>query len=369
MRKILHVTTSHKLDDVRIFMKECSTLAEDGYDITLMGFGAINTIYEKNRVKIISFKSIKSNRIFRLLVNPIYVFTKIVGTDFDIIHFHDPEFMLYACILKLFFHKKVIYDIHEDVPKQIMQKDWINGKLKLYISTVYKKFENSISKRCNYLIAATESIKKRFEKENEDTIGVYNYPDLSLLPAISNDYQNRKSICYIGLISRKRGIIELIKAIEICNVNLVLCGEFESDLLKNEVEHLAGWANVTYLGKLPYREAMNTVNSCFAGVVTFLPFPNHLEAMPNKFYEYLAMGVPIIASNFETWKKIIENEKIGICVDPKSPNDIADAISFLKCNSDFVKKCACYGRALVINNYSWSSQYRFLNNAYMNLLA
>lgn len=368
MGKILHVTTSHKLDDIRIFMKECSTLAKNGYAITLIGFGAISTTYEKNGVKVISIKSIKSNRIFRLVINPIYVFIKIMGTDFEIIHFHDPEFLLYAYILKLLFHKKVIYDIHEDVPKQIIQKDWINGKLKLFVSTFYKKFEDFISKQCNYLVAATESIKRRFEKENGNTIGVYNYPDLSLLPAISNNYKNRESICYIGLITRERGIIELIKAIEICNVNLILCGEFESDLFRNEVENLVGWANVTYFGKLPYREAMNKINSCFAGVVTFLPFPNHLESMPNKFYEYLAMGVPIIASNFETWKKIIEKEKVGICVDPQSQNDIALAISFLKNNSDFVKRYASYGRSLVINNYSWNSQYQHLNNAYKNLL-
>ena len=369
MEKILHVTTSHKIDDIRIFMKECSTLAENGYAITLMGFGAISSTYQERNVKVVSIKLIENKRMFRLIINPIYVFTRIMRSDFRIVHFHDPEFMLYAYILKVLFHKKVIYDIHEDVPKQIMQKDWINRSLRQFVSASYKNIEDFLSKRFDCLIAATESIKRRFEKENKNTVGVYNYPDLSLLPDISNNYKTRDSVCYIGLISRERGISELIKAIQICGVNLILCGEFESSLFRKEVESLAGWANVTYLGRLPYREAMNKVNRCFAGIVTFLPFPNHLESMPNKLFEYMAMGVPVIASNFETWKNIVEKEKTGICVNPRDPDDIARAISFLRCNSEFMETCAFHGRLLVINNYSWNSQYQQLHNAYKKLLA
>ncbi|RFQ09411.1 glycosyltransferase, partial [Pseudomonas sp. ATCC 13867] len=61
-------------------------------------------------------------------------------------------------------------------------------------------------------------------------------------------------------------------------------------------------------------------------MVTFLPANNHINAQPNKLFEYMAAGIPLIASDFRLWREIVKKYDCGILVDPESPEHIANAV-------------------------------------------
>ena len=79
----------------------------------------------------------------------------------DIYHIHDPELLKIVKPLKR-KGKKVVYDVHEDLPRQILSKHWIPGILRKLISITTEVYENRISKKCDYIITATPFIKNRF---------------------------------------------------------------------------------------------------------------------------------------------------------------------------------------------------------------
>ena len=104
-----------------------------------------------------------------------------------------------------------------------------------------------------------------------------------------------------------------------------------------------------------------------AGVVTFLALPNHVNAQPNKIFEYMAAGIPVIGSNFQLWKEIIENNDCGICVDPTKPKEIAKAIEFIQENPMKAKEMGKRGRKKVLDKYNWQPEGIKLVSVYNNL--
>ncbi|MEW6608434.1 MAG: glycosyltransferase [bacterium] len=103
------------------------------------------------------------------------------------------------------------------------------------------------------------------------------------------------------------------------------------------------------------------------GIVCFLPEPNHINAMPNKLFEYLSCGLPVIASNFPLWKEIVEGNNCGICVNPLNPRDIAQAIEYLMEHPDEAKQMGENGRKAVEERYNWELEEERLIGLYKKL--
>jgi glycosyltransferase involved in cell wall biosynthesis len=105
-----------------------------------------------------------------------------------------------------------------------------------------------------------------------------------------------------------------------------------------------------------------------AGIVTFLPEPNHVTAQPNKMFEYMSAGLPVIASNFPLWREIIETNECGICVDPLDPKAIADAIDWLVENPTPARTMGENGSKAVMERYNWSVEEEKLLALYDKLI-
>ncbi|MBN4051292.1 glycosyltransferase, partial [bacterium AH-315-M05] len=129
-----------------------------------------------------------------------------------------------------------------------------------------------------------------------------------------------------------------------------------------------GWENVNDLGVLDREKVIETMKRAIVGIVVFLPLPNHVHAQPNKLFEYMSSGLPVIASNFPLWKEIVEKNNCGICVDPLNPQEIAKAISFLMDNHQTAKKMGENGIKRVKEEYNWDIEGKKLIDVYEKLL-
>lgn len=365
--KICHATTVHPSFDVRIFVKECISLAKAGYDVTLVvaGDGADIT---KDNVKIkmvpVSYR-FRAGRIFKA---PQTLFNVLHSLKPDIIHFHDPEMLL--CVRKMKKKGyKVIYDVHEDVPRQLLVKHWIPSILRYPLARIIERYENKRASEVDYIIAATPYIENRFKEINSNTCNVKNYPlsdefDIT----IDKKKPDTPHICYIGGITTVRGINEIMAAAEHLPVVLDLAGPLEKENILDEYTNRKSRCKYVYHGVVGREKIVELLSHAMAGLVLLYPAPNHLNALPTKLFEYMLAGVPVIASDFPVWREIVEGNNCGICVDPFNIDQIKDAIQYFINNPIEAKEMGSNGRNAAIKEFNWDIEEEKLLNVYQKLL-
>ncbi|EQM72357.1 hypothetical protein L686_05840 [Stutzerimonas stutzeri MF28] len=149
---------------------------------------------------------------------------------------------------------------------------------------------------------------------------------------------------------------------------LQLVGKFSESQVEKEAKASRGWGQVDEHGFMNRKQVAEILSGSVAGIVTFLPAPNHIDAQPNKMFEYMSAGVPVIASNFPLWKEIIEGNACGVCVDPLDPMAIAGAIDDLVRNPEKAERMGRNGQQAVQQRYNWKVEERKLLELYSCLL-
>ena len=370
---ITHLTTVHSVTDTRIFLKECQSLIKAGYNVSYL---VPNTTSEiKQGVNVLGIQIKAQSRLIKMAETVFKLYKEAKTLNSDVYHFHDPEMVFVGLLIKL-SGKKVIYDVHEDVPRQILSKLWISKILRKPISFVFEIIENFAAKKFDAIIAATPAIAERFKKYNNNTVTVQNFPLSDELIKTNKDDSvtnfNDKQVIYVGGITTIRGIKEMVLAVEQVNqtenIKLILAGKFQPSTLQSDTERLPGWQRVNFLGMIDRVQVKDNLSKAFAGLVLFHPEPNHINAQPNKLFEYMSAGVPVISSNFPLWKEIIEGNKCGLTVDPLSPEEIAEAIKYLAENKEEAKEMGRRGRKAVEKRYNWAVEESALLNLYKEIL-
>ena len=360
--KVCHITSVHPNRDVRILYKECASLAKNGYDVYLVAQGES---FEENDVKVIGFRP-PGSRFERFLRTTKIAYKTATTIDADIYHLHDPELLLYANKLKK-LNKIVIFDSHEDVPKQIMAKTWLPAFLRPCISFVYKHYENKKVKNLDAVITVIESIGDRIQKYNKNIVLVKNYPIIGDIVCNNDNFSGRdRIICYAGYLSELRGIRNAVKAMVKINGRLILAGKM-SETFKNTLTILPGWSQVKAVGVLD-RKGLNTLyNKSMVGLCTLLNAPNHYNSLATKMFEYMSAEIPVVCSDFPLWKEVIEKNNCGICVDPNNIDAIVNAINYLLNNPDIARQMGRKGRQAVLEKYNWDVEEKKLVDLYKSL--
>lgn len=356
--KICHLSTAHQYNDVRVFKKECMSLAQDGHSVSYVVPHDKDEII--NGVSIIAIKRDMS-KFKRILVQPFRLLMKALKVKASVYHFHDFELWPIAIILRILGYK-VIADIHEDVPGQLKQRAWVPERLKLPLSWLAATIENNAARFVSAIVVADNELQKRFYQYNNSVSLVRNYPIFVELPEpkAKDDF----IVFSLGGVFDERCANTLLAASNLVNdVSIELAGGIASTY-----EDLSWQSdNCKYLGRLSFEDSQKLYANSDVLVVMFSDAPNHQDIKSNRLFESMYAGKPVIVSGLPKWIDFINQYQCGVTVPPNSAQDLSMAFNWLKDNPEAAKEMGENGRKAVYQNFSWEIEKNTLLSLYKTI--
>jgi glycosyltransferase involved in cell wall biosynthesis len=367
---VVHLSSGHDLDDARIYWKECRSLAQAGYTVAFVvpDWRRSRRTGQLSDVEVITVPCWTS-RLGRLLALPFSVLLAGLRRNGDVYHFHDPELLPAGFILRL-LGKRVIYDTHEDVPRDILIKPWIPRPVRGLLACVVAAAEWLAGRTLSGIVAATPVIARRFPQER--TALVQNFArSAEFEPRQPSPMAETPVIAYVGSITVERCAMEMVRAMDRLScfppARLVIAGGMAPTRLIADLSALPGWSRVDYRGHLDRDGVRSVLAQASIGLALFHPVQSYIDSQPVKLFEYMAAGIPIIASDFPRFRSIIETHGCGLCVPPCDVDAIAAAIDRLLANPNEARAMGQRGRALMLRSFSWESEERSLLHLYKRI--
>lgn len=362
MKKVCHVISGYHRIDARIFQRQCKSLAKFGYEVSILtNDGEPNEIIEN--IKFFTTTWFWKSRIFILLFARLQFYKKAIDINADIYQLHSPELISLGLKLKR-KGKIVFYDAHEDLPRHILEKDWIPVFLRKPLSFFIEIYMNSILKRYDEIISPHHHVVSNFKQITNNVTVIANFPLVN--PNVALDFEHYNSLenimCYSGTVysySNQEVILEAMNNIKDIRYNIA--GYIEKSHLQALAKY-ESFERVKFLGRIPWNDLNKFYKNSILGLVIYdykLNLGMKLGSFgTNKMFEYMEAGLPIICTNYELWKKVVEKYNCGICVEPNNLSQLESAISFLINFKEKAFEMGQNGRKAILNEYNWESQER-----------
>ncbi|GIW26549.1 glycosyltransferase family 4 protein [Meiothermus sp.] len=365
--KIVHLTSAHPPFDVRIFHRECVSLAQAGYKVVLVAPHEQDEVRQGVQVRAIS--KTHKGRLGRMLGTVWAVYKQALAAQGDIYHFHDPELIPIGLLLRL-QGKKVVYDVHEDVPTDILSKNWIPRPLRGLVALGMRLLERLAGHLLSGIVAVTEPIAARFPAHK--TILLQNFPHPQEVAALEDrPYAQRPArALYAGSITAVRGLFEMLEAMQQLQdspLRLTLIGAFAPSALQAQAAQHPGYRQVDFLGYKNRPETLELLSQSRMGLAVLHPIPSFLVSQPTKLYEYMMAGIPFVASDFPLWRASVGDTACGLFVNPKDPQAIAGAMRWLLEHPAEAEAMGRRGRQLIVERLNWGVEFDKLTALYARL--
>ena len=369
--QLVHLSTVHPRNDTRIFIKQVATLfSAMPLEVSLVVADGLGDSTPAGLPPVYDLGKLPARRFRRAVAGNLRALKFFRQTRPQLVHFHDPELIPLGIVLRL-FGCKVIYDVHEDVPRQTMSKHWIPAVFRWPVALATAAMEWLAGLLFSGIVPATSTIAARFPPHK--TVLVQNFPIQSeLVLAEPVVYAERPpKFAYVGGVADIRGGKEMVQALEyladLPDVRLEMAGGISPEGFVEDLPRLPGWQKVTYRGLIGRQEVARLLGSARAGLVLFHPVPNHVDAQPNKMFEYMSTGLPVIASDFPLWREIVAGAGCGLLVDPMDPRAIADALRWVLDPPEEAEAMGKKGQEAVKKIYNWEHEAVQLKGMYLRL--
>jgi glycosyltransferase involved in cell wall biosynthesis len=374
------VSTVHPAFDTRVFHREAVSLAEAGFDVRLV------IQHERSEdtvdgVHIVGLPATKRRlgriqtgwRAFRLALRE-YA---------DIYHIHDPELIPWGILLGLLTARPVVYDVHEHYPDDIRTKEWLPAPVRKPVANLFDFGERIASSFFSALVVADQSIRDRFRHSHKRIVVLYNFPGREAFcahdrGASSLPREHETQLVYLGAIGRDRGIWLMLDMVQTLatefklDVGLWIAGRFgylhEQREFERRLEADADLrSRVTWLGPVPYGEVPQLLARADIGLVPLQPIPKHQKNIPTKQFEYMAAGLPFVASDLAPVRPFVEAARAGRLAVADDASSHAAAVAHLTQHPSEAHQMGRNGRTAFENWYNWDTEAKKLVDLYSSL--
>lgn len=365
---VCHLSSVHVALDTRIFYRFCQSQKLD-YDVTLI---AVHPVAEvRQGIRIIPFRRFR-NKLLRVCITWLVMYFKAMKTGASLFQLHDPELIPCGLLLRL-SGKKVVLDIHENVAEDIFDKPWIPSKKLLF---AFFGFFEKLAVQHMQLFLAENSYEDRYKKLGARYEIVLNYHDPEFfMPYCITHRPAGNHLFYIGILLESRGILQVAEAMYLLQkkgmvTEFDVVGELYSDLagkLQALPFYRAVAPHIHFHGRLPLEEGYAISRQASVGMCIIHPMKNSVGSYPTKMFEYMAIGLPQVISDFPLYKSVVETHHCGICADPMNPEQIANAIETLLSNRELSMNMGNAGIE-ASSAYTWDREYQKADQVYRRLL-
>lgn len=368
---IIHFTTVHPRDDSRIRSKEVASLSRAFGDVRLYVQDGLGDELDPALGYRVVDTGPRLPRISRMVTGGWRMFRAVLNAKPDIAHFHDPELLPWAIVLRL-FGIKIVYDVHEDMPQQVKHNPGLPRLAQRLLPPFVAFAEWTAGRIFDGFAVPTQTIADRFPKSK--TVLVRNFPILEELhrPNASPMAARPPHFAYVGYISEVRNIYGMMQAVSKLSdpaARLRLVGSFAIQETEDRARAMPEWEqSVLFEGWASREEVGQILGEVRGGLVVLKPVEHEMLTLPIKLFEYMAAGLPVISSDFPVWRAIVDDAKCGLLVDPLDPAAIAAAMQWLLDNPDEATEMGKRGRAAVEEKYNWAPEADRLNTYYHEIL-
>ena len=368
-RRVVHVTSAHVWSDTRIFQRMCQGLSQRGWQVSLIASNVPSQVVEGVRVHGVR---VPTSRLLRALVGGYRVVRAARAIDADVYHFHDPELLIWKWLLGL-GGRLVVYDMHEYVPGAITTRLWIPSGVRQALARCWRLLER-LTLRRTPVVLAERSYAKHYPWLLRKVV-VLNLPDTETLLAIPFTARSDR-IVYVGRVSRSRGSLRMIEAVQLLrerglHVQLDIVGPV-AEAHREELFAAIGRARMPTVhlhGYMKPLDAWRVAAGAVAGLAVLEPEPNYVESFPTKMFEYMALGLPVIVSDFPLYREVVDGSACGVCIDPLDSAALAAALEQLLRDPAKAQELGRNGREAVEKRYRWDQQLDALEGFYRDNLA
>lgn len=354
-----HLTSVHSRFDIRIFHKECISLARKGFKLSLVVADGKGD--EFNNGVAIHDVGASNGRFDRMRRAPNRVFKKALSLDAEIYHFHDPELIPVGLGLKR-HGKKVVFDVHEDYVSQIREKKYLPRFLRNLIAAGFDFYEKKSVPRFDGIIVVADHQLDRYKKISGNAKVVQNFVDLEYFAERDLDY-SRVRILHAGTLTEARGLPAMIALADRLRSlgDIYLAGALSGGMDADDLEP------AKYLGVLEPAELIENYNNSNLGLILYRPVGQYGKATAIKLYEYMAAGVPVIVPNHGEWPDVVRRLGVGVAVDVFDTEAQVKLVRWFKDNPGVANEMGKRGRKYVSEHASWGIAEAELLNMYATL--
>lgn len=358
----------HSVWDTRIYHRQAKSLAQAGYQVTIVATGVENQQTVDN-IKIIGLPR-PARRLGRA-ANWLRFAKAALGTKADLYHFHDPDLLFVGLFLAQFTKRPVIYDSHDPYVEAIYQREWLPLHLRFIVSRIFDVLEKQVAKRLSAVIIANDAQQARFPQ----AALVRNYPDLAAFKAVAKNNPPIPLVVHAGMLTEPRGAFELVEIAKLLahrNLDFFVLGPFANESLecqiKTRANRLGLQRRLKFEGRVPHQRVVQCLADASVGLITFWETTNHLLIVPTKLFEYMACGVPVVTSDLPPIRHYIEETNCGLLVPPRDAQAFAQAVEFLLDHPNEAHEMGRRGRQAVFDRYNWAPEEKKLLDLYRELL-
>lgn len=339
MKQILVLTTVHHPDDTRIRERLCRTLAAE-YRVTLAtrqpgpsdGAG-------------LEWIALPGGRLRRWLAAALLV----ARSRCDVLVLHDPETIPMGIAVRRLRGVPVVLDVHEDVPAQVTTKEWIPPLLRPAVAR-FASWLLRLAERNLTLTLAEDGYGRLFDTRHP----VFpNHPDTRAWPGPQESGDGRA--IYVGDVTRIRGLEEAVGAAGRAGVELVVVGPARPEFVA-ELRDVAARSRTSLQmpGRLPHGQAMDLVRRASVGISPLHDVPNYRHSIPTKILEYLALGVPVVATDLPGTRRLVEGLGAVWLVPAGDEGAMAGALA--DATGSEAKSAAVAQAPIVRDRFSWPTR-------------